>query len=187
MTEDEKLRADARANRGRILEVARQALTSDPGASLNQIAKAAGIGAGTLYRHFPNREALLAAVYHQEVQALVQLAPALLDTYSPLEALHHWCERFANAGSVKQGIADTLNAAVSVEDLQHTYRLLVDAVRVLMEACEQVDGIGKGHDPEAVLTLLSSTLRIRPGAHGKALTKRVLDLIILGLRPSPST
>ncbi|WP_374680141.1 TetR/AcrR family transcriptional regulator, partial [Hydrocarboniphaga effusa] len=70
---DDNLRADAKANRDRILDVARDALSADPQASLNSIAKAAGVGAGTLYRHFPNRESLVLNVYRKEIDALVAL------------------------------------------------------------------------------------------------------------------
>jgi AcrR family transcriptional regulator len=66
MVVDENLRADARANRDRILDVARDALATDPAASLNSIAKAAGVGAGTLYRHFPSCEFLVLGVYRKE-------------------------------------------------------------------------------------------------------------------------
>ncbi len=79
----EDLRADARANRDRILEVAHEGFTADPNASLNSIAKTAGVGAGTLYRHFPSRESLVLAMYRKEVEALTALAPALLSKHRP--------------------------------------------------------------------------------------------------------
>ncbi len=117
---DEGLRSDARANRDRILGVARDALAANAEASLNAIAKAAGVGAGTLYRQFPSREALLVGVYHKEIDALVALAPALLEELAPLEAFRCWCERFAGFGVVRHGVADTLHAAISDQDLQET-------------------------------------------------------------------
>jgi AcrR family transcriptional regulator len=86
MVDDENLRADARANRDRILDVARDALATDPAASLNSIAKAAGVGAGTLYRHFPSRESLVLGVYRKEIDTLVALAPVLLARHPPLQA-----------------------------------------------------------------------------------------------------
>ena len=71
------MRPDAQANRDRILAVAREALTIDPAVSLNAIAKMAAVGAGTLYRHFPCREALILGVYRREIDALVALVPTL--------------------------------------------------------------------------------------------------------------
>lgn len=178
---EEDLRADARANRDRILVTAREVLAADPEASLNSIAKAAKIGAGTLYRHFPNREALLVGVYRQEIDALVALAPALLDAHPPLEALRLWFDRFAQVGDVKHGIADTLRAAVSDPDVQDSYLSLVDAVGRLMGACEEAGAISPGVYGEDVLVLLSSVLRIAPTPTGKGQVSRILNLILRSL------
>jgi len=179
---EEGLRADARANRDRILEAAREAFTANPDASLNSIAKAAGVGAGTLYRHFPSREALLAGVYRAEIDALAALAPALLQEHPPYEALRRWCERFAQAGNVKQGVTDTLHAAVSDQEIQDTYRILVDAVRRLMEACEKAAETSPDASPEDVLVLLSSVLRIPPTPGGKKQVARIVGLILRALK-----
>ena len=108
--EDERLRADARANRDRILEVARVALAADPDASLHSIARTAGVGQGTLYRHFATREALVLSVYRREIDALVELAPALLAEHPPLRAFRTWCDRFAQAGRRKHGMAAVIDA-----------------------------------------------------------------------------
>src|SRR5260370_5217150 len=113
MGKDETLRTDARENKGRILEVARDPLAADPEASLNSIAKKAGVGPGTLYRHFPNRESLVLAVYRYDVQQLVDSAPALLKQHQPLEALRLWFDRLAYYGRIKHGLADVLHAATS--------------------------------------------------------------------------
>nr|WP_321983667.1 helix-turn-helix domain-containing protein [uncultured Lichenicoccus sp.] len=179
MSED-KLRADARLNRGRILDVARAALAANPEASLNSIGKAAGVGAGTLYRHFPSRDALLVAVYRQEVDALVALAPTLLAEHAPLRALRLWCDRFAEVGRVKQGIAEILRSA-SDQDIRESYWPLVAAVRRLMDACEQGGEISPGPSPEDVLVLLSTVLRIAPTQDGREQVDRVLSLIFRSL------
>src|SRR5258708_2816426 len=84
-------RADAMNNRARIIAAARAAIADD-GISLREIARRAGVGQGTLYRHFPTRQDLLAAVYRDEVRALSAAAPALLAEYEPLEALAHWLD-----------------------------------------------------------------------------------------------
>ena len=118
MVDDENLRADARANRDRILDVARDALATDPAASLNSIAKAAGVGAGTLYRHFPSRESLVLGVYRKEIDTLVALAPALLAKHPPLQAFRIWCDRLAKFGRMKYGVADIVHAATSDQDIQ---------------------------------------------------------------------
>src|SRR4051795_9247612 len=88
-------RADAQRNRDRILQAARE-LVREPGElKLNAVAKACGIGQGTLYRHFPTREDLLAEVYRQEVGELVAAAPRLLEPHEPVEALAAWFSRVA--------------------------------------------------------------------------------------------
>lgn len=178
---DIRLRADAQANRDRILDIARDAFAADPGVSLNAIAKAAGVGAGTLYRHFPSREALLVGVYRKEIDALVGLAPDLLTKHPPLQALRLWCDRFVQFGEVKHGVADTLSSAISEKDLRETYWPMVGAVRQLMEACEKRGEIQSEVHPEDVLTLLALLLRISPTSDGKAQIRRILALLFRGL------
>jgi AcrR family transcriptional regulator len=182
MTEgDGKLRADARANRERILEVAREALAADPDASLNSIAKTAGVGAGTLYRHFPSREALVVGVYRNEIDALVALAPTLLTEYPPLQAFRLWCDRLGQLGRVKHGVADMLHAAISERDLKETYWPMLDAVRKLMNACEGSGEIRPGANAEDFLMLLGFLWKIPPTPAGEARVKRLVALAFRGL------
>jgi len=179
--EDPALRADAKANRERILEVARDALAADPAASLNAIAKAAGVGAGTLYRHFPNREALVLGVYRHEIEGLVGLAPRLLAEHPPLEALRLWCDRLVQLGKVKHGIADLLHAARSEEDFEATYWPMLEAVRQLMAAAEAAGELRPGGDAADVLILLGMLWRVPPTPEGEARVRRLLALVFRGL------
>ena len=181
MSSDEKLRADAQANRERILNVARVALTADPLVSLNAIAKLAGVGAGTLYRHFPSREALVLGVYRQEIDALAELAPRLLAAHPPLRAFRLWCGELAAFGRMKYGMADIVHAAASDQKLPDTYTLMLGAVRQLMEACKGASEIRPGADAEDFLMLLGLLSRIPPDAEGAARVQRLLDLAIRGL------
>ncbi len=177
----EARRADARANRARILAVARQAIAADPAASLNAVAKAAGVGAGTLYRHFPSREALLVAVFRHEIDVLVADAPALLLRHSPLRAFRLWCDRFVAFGAVKHGIAATLGAAMAESDFEELHQSLIGALRQLMAASQGAGGIRPDSDPEDVLTLLGLLLQLSPQAHARSQSARILDLIFRGL------
>lgn len=179
--EDEKLRADARANRDRILEVARATLAADPNASLYSIARTAGVGQGTLYRHFATREALVLSVYRSEIDALAELAPELLAEHTPLQALRMWCDRFAQAGRRKHGIAALVRAAMSDQDFQETYWPMVGAVRRLLEACERSGEIAPGTDAEDLLQLLGCMFQIPPTAEGEARTRRLHTLVFRGL------
>ena len=179
--DDNALRADARANRNHLLEVAREALATDPAASLNSIAKAAGVGTGTLYRHFPSREALVLGVYRQEIEALVALAPSLLAKHPPLSAFRRWCERIAEFGRIKHGVASVLHAVISEQDLQETYGTMLAAVRQLLGACEAASAVRPGTDPEDVLVLLGLLWQIPPDPAGIARAERLLALVFRGL------
>lgn len=181
MIDDEKLRADARENRDHILEVARDALAADPAASLNSIAKAAGVGAGTLYRHFPSRGALVLGVYRKEIDELVALAPLLLTQHPPLQAFRMWCDRLATFGRMKHEVADILHAAKSEQDVQETYWPMLGAVRQFMEACEGSGEIRRGVDAEDFLLLLGFLWQIPPTPAGEARVKRLLALVFRGL------
>jgi AcrR family transcriptional regulator len=182
MVDDGNLRADARANRDRILDVARDALATDPAASLNSIAKAAGVGAGTLYRHFPSRESLVLAVYRKEIDTLAALAPALLAKHPSLQAFRIWCDRLAKFGRMKYGVADIVHAATSAQDIQETtYRPMLGAVRQLINACEGSGDIRRGNNPEDFLVLVGLLWRIPPNSAGEARVKRLLALAFRGL------
>ena len=182
MVEDGNRRADARENRDRILDVARDALATDPAASLNSIAKAAGVGAGTLYRHFPSRESLVMEVYRKEIDTLVALAPKLLTRHPPLQAFRIWCERLAKSGRMKYGVADIVHAATSDQERQETtYRPMLGAVGQLIGACEAAGVIRPGTDPEDFLVLVGLLWRIPPNSTGEARVKRLLALAFRGL------
>ncbi|GLW06454.1 TetR family transcriptional regulator [Microtetraspora sp. NBRC 13810] len=176
------LRAHARQNRDRILEVAREAFAASGDASLNSIAKKAGVGAGTLYRHFPTREALVLAVYQHDVHLLVGAAPALLEEHPPLTALRLWLDRLAHYGKIKHGLADVLHAATSDGLAGETYGPVIGAITLLLRACEEDGGIRPGCDPDDILLLLGFLWRIDPGAGSEERTRRMLDLVMDGLR-----
>ncbi len=181
MTDNETLRADAQANRDRILDVARDALAADQAASLNSIAKAAGVGAGTLYRHFPSRESLVLGVYRKEIDTLVALAPSLLGKQQPLHAFRSWCDRLAKSGRMKYGVADIVHAATSEQENQEIYGTMLGAIRQLMAACEASGEIRPGANPEDFLVLVGLLWRIPPDAAGEARVKRLLALAFRGL------
>src|ERR1700755_78570 len=109
-TPPRKPRADAERNRDRILEVAKEAFTqSGAEASLDDIAKQAGVGAGTLYRHFPSREALIEAVYRTEVEKVAAEERHSAETMPPIEALRAWMTLFVDYIAAKKIIAPVLN------------------------------------------------------------------------------
>ncbi|SJZ31611.1 transcriptional regulator, TetR family [Enhydrobacter aerosaccus] len=112
-TEARKPRADAQRNRDRLLEAAKAAFADlGPEVSLEEIARRAGVGIGTLYRHFPTRDAIVAAVYRHEVEQLAGAATHLLETLPPGEALHQWMRLFVDYVATKKVMAAALSAIV---------------------------------------------------------------------------
>jgi AcrR family transcriptional regulator len=184
----EVLRADAQLNRERIIEVARAALETSADASLNSIAKKAGVGAGTLYRHFPTREALVLAVYRCDVQQLADAGPALLAANPPLTALRLWLQRLAQYGQVNRGLASALHAVTSDGLADDAYGPVTGAITQLLAAAEQAGSIRPGVDPDDVLLLTGFLWRVGAGEGAAARVGRLLDLVLDGLRagaPAP--
>jgi AcrR family transcriptional regulator len=134
---ESKLRADAQRNRERILAIAREAFTHSGGditqVSLDDIAKQAGVGPGTLYRHFANRDELLEAVYKAEVEGLAETATVFSATLPPEEALRRWMLLFIDYIATKKIIAPALNnlAGGPARVFAQTSKLIYGAVDLL--------------------------------------------------------
>ena len=179
--EEDGLRADARANRDRIIEVARKALTADPETPLSAIGKAAGVGQGTLYRHYPTREALVLAIYRKEISALATLASTLLQEHPPLEAFRLWCAQLAVSSAMKRGVAKLLQGATSEADERDAYQQMVLAVRSLIAACETAGAIDGGANADDVLMLLGVLWQIPSHSGRDAQAAKIIALIFRGL------
>lgn len=178
---EDGLRADARANRDRILEVAREALTADPETPLSAIGKAAGVGQGTLYRHFPTREVLALAVYRKEIIALAALASTLLKGHPPLEAFRLWCAQVADSSAMKRGVAGLLQGATSEDDEGETYQQMLSAVRSLIAACQASGEIDRDANADDVLMLLGVLWQLPSHPGRDAQSARIIALIFRGL------
>jgi AcrR family transcriptional regulator len=179
--EEDGLRADARANRDRILEVARAALIADPETPLSAISKAAGVGQGTLYRHFPTREALALAIYRKEISAVAALASTLLKEHPPLEAFRLWCAQLADSSAMKRGVAGLLQGSTSEDDKRETYQQMVLAVRSLIAACQASGAIDRDANADDVLMLLGVLWQIPSHPGRDAQSARIIALIFRGL------
>ena len=174
------VRSDAIENRRRILEVARESFTSEGDTSLNEIAKRAGVGPGTLYRHFPTREALVMAVYHDEIQRLADLAPALLKDHPPLAALRRWLDRVAQYGQLKHGVAEIIHSAVDNRE-QEAWALVTGAIKCLLDAGTAAGLVRPDIDPDDFLLLIAFLWRIPPNTGGLDRATRMLDLVMAGV------
>jgi AcrR family transcriptional regulator len=179
-------RSDAVRNRERILHVAAAALVDDPDASLNAIAKRAGVGAGTLYRHFPNREALLLAVYQEEVALLAASVDGLLAEHAPLDAFRIWARRLAAQARIKHGLGDALAGADAQAVIGASWGPVSGAVRRLLDAARDRGDLVETPDPTDIVLLLSALWRVPDGRAGLDQADRLLELIVAALRSRPS-
>ena len=177
------VRAHALRNREHILQVASEAFAESGTTSLNAIAKQAGVGAGTLYRHFPTREDLILAVYQRDVQRLVDLVPDILAEHPPLDSFRIWFLTLADYIRVKHGLGDALYAAAAQTVANEAYAPVIAAVTVLLRACADHGSLRPGLDPGDVLLLMGFLWRTAPTEAGREQARRLLDLTIEGLRP----
>jgi len=175
-------RADARENRERLIAVARKALRESPDASLNSIAKRAGVGAGTLYRHFPNREALVFAVYQDDVEDVSAQVPAVLAENPPVEALRVWFEMLSERIRTKHGLGEALRSPEAEKAIAESYAPVLAAVAELLAAGEAAGELKPGLDPGDVLLLMSFLWRTSDDDAGRAQADRTLELVLAGLR-----
>jgi AcrR family transcriptional regulator len=180
-------RADAQRNRGRLLETAKAAFAEKgPGASLDEIARTAGVGAGTLYRHFPTRDALIEAVYRNENEQLVAAADRLAETHSPTGALREWLLLFVDYMATKQGMYEALNSlAGGTSDLYSasTARLKQAIARLIDRAVASGD-VRLDIDPLDLLRALAGVASVSAGPDGKQAAKRMVDILVAGVRNS---
>jgi AcrR family transcriptional regulator len=175
-------RSDALKNREAILQVAHDALAESADASLNSIAKRAGVGAGTLYRHFPTREALILEVHRHDMDRLVDSVPDVLATHAPLDALRQWFTTLATHVRIKHGLGEALHSAAAQEVVSASWPPVTAAVGRLLDACERAGEVRPGIDPVDVIMLMSCLWRTSDDPDGVAQADRLLELAIGGFR-----
>ncbi|MFJ9847597.1 TetR/AcrR family transcriptional regulator [Kitasatospora sp. NPDC101155] len=184
-TQPSVLRADARRNRERILEAAVRAF-SEKGAdvAIDAIAKAAGVGSATLYRHFPTREALVEAAYRNELARVCDSAPELLADNPPDRALRLWMDRFIDYLAAKHGMADALRAAVAsgADPFAETLDKLTAAIGSLLHAGTEAGLLRPDVDPLDVGFSLAGISLITSAPAQRERAGRLLDLLLDGLR-----
>ena len=183
-----KPRADALRNRVRVLEAAKHAFTRHgANASLDEIAKDAGVGAGTLYRHFPTRDALIEAVYRTEVEKLAAAEGKFAASLPPLEALRAWMLLFVDYIEAKHIIAPALNTyAGGASKLYESSRAQVSgAIDALVKRAIQSGDIRKDIEPFDLLrALIGVSSSMGSGPDWPQSAKRLVDILITGSRPT---
>jgi AcrR family transcriptional regulator len=180
-----KARADAGRNRQRLLATASAAFTeAGPNVSLEEIARRAELGIGTLYRHFPTRDALLAEVYRHAIRQLAEAAPRLLAEQPPIEALRRWMRLFVDYIATKRVIGPALNA--TVEGTSALYANSTNEIRaamsLLVERATESGEIRLDIDPLDLLRAVTGVATTDGAESWRDTARRLIDIIIEGLR-----
>lgn len=182
-----KPRSDAQRNRERILEVAKGAFTRHGTAtSLDDIAKQAGVGAGTLYRHFPTRDALIEAVYRSEVEKLAAAALRFAAAMAPVDALRAWLLMFVDYIAAKHIIAPALNSvAGGPSRLYESSRSLVqEAIEELVKRAKKSGDVRRDIDASDLLRAVIGASYVSIGDDWQQSARRLVDILIAGSRPA---
>jgi len=177
-------RADARNNRARIVEAARDAIAlagPDGELRLNAIAQKAGVGQGTLYRHFPTRADLLVEVYRHDVDELVAVASTLLETEAPFTALALWFDRVADYARVKRGVFAAVEASVWKDLSAHSLGPIGEALTLLLDAGRSAGVIRADVDAADVISLIGFLTRLEE-TDGDVRARHLLAIVLDGLR-----
>jgi len=179
------LRADAQRNRDKLLAAALDAFAEQgQNVALETVAARAGLGIGTLYRHFPNRDALCVAAYRNEVDALCAAAAELLEALPADRALRAWADRFADYVATKRTMGDALRSAAGSDSplFAETRARILGALRLLIEAGAAAGTLRADVDPKDVLRVINGIFYLPDGPDWRADVGRMLDLVIDGLR-----
>ncbi|OPY94152.1 transcriptional regulator [Bradyrhizobium sacchari] len=184
-----KPRADALRNRERVLEAAKAVFNAGgPEASLEAVAKRAGVGIGTLYRHFPTREDLFEAVYRREVEQLSELAEQLKTTKDPVDALRRWLRSGVEFVATKKGMVAALALAVQSGSELHAFSFerLTTAIGSLLHRAVAAGEMRADISPEDLLRAFFGMcyMHDQPGWQSSVL--RMLDVFVDGLRVQPT-
>ena len=181
------LRADASRNRDTLLAAATRAFaSSEAEPSMRAIAREAGVGIATLYRHFPTREALVDAVYHDQVERLTVGARELLEQLPPAEAMRRWMDLFGDWLMTKHGMIDTLLAMIESGEiaLAHTRAELLDVITTILEAGRAAGDLRPDVTAEDIAASLIGIFTVAGKPEQRPQADRLLNLLMDGLRPS---
>ncbi|MEO6086697.1 MAG: TetR/AcrR family transcriptional regulator [Umezawaea sp.] len=180
-------RADALRNRDKLVQIARTAFaTAEDAVSLEGIAREAGVGIGTLYRHFPTREALVEAVYAAELDDVTGSVPGLLRELPPDAALRAWMGRYAAFIATKRGMVDTLRAGWAsgrIAAPTTTRERITGAIATILARGAEAGSLRADVDPQDVVALLLGIFFGTTAGNDSEQADRLLDLVMDALRP----
>lgn len=177
-------RSDAQRNRERILDVAVTELSRCADAPLSAIAKKAGVGQGTFYRNFPNRESLVLEIYRHEMQQVADAAAHLLRTRAPEQALRAWMDRLSEFAMTKAGLAEAIRQATSAPGGpgKPPPTPVTAAAELLLRANDEAGTIRPGVTADDFLLAIAGLWQLDPHDDWRTRATRLLDLVMDGLR-----
>ncbi|MDR1265899.1 MAG: TetR/AcrR family transcriptional regulator [Propionibacteriaceae bacterium] len=175
-------RQAAARNRVAIIEAAHELFAGNPLVPLSEVAKRAGVGAGTLYRHFPTREDLILAAYQHDIDRLTATADEVLQRHASAKtAFIEWFEALAGYIRLKHGLGDALHSAAAQEVVKESWGPAGAAVGKLVDACVAEGAMAPGHDPADVIMLMSFLWRVPNTEAGIAQGRRLIATVFAGL------
>ena len=183
-------RADALRNRDTLIQVARVAFAAaNDTVSLEGIAREAGVGIGTLYRHFPTREALVEAVYAAELNDVTGSVAALLKELPPDAALRAWMQRYATFVATKRGMAETLRAGWASGRIAtpNTRERITAAIATILASGAEAGSLRADVEPEDITAMLLGIFLSTAASKTPEQTERLLDLVMDALRPTTNS
>ncbi|WP_439380098.1 TetR/AcrR family transcriptional regulator [Amycolatopsis lexingtonensis] len=181
-------RKAAARNRVAIIEAAHELFAANPLVPLSEVAKHAGVGAGTLYRHFPTREDLILAAYQHDIERLTAEADAVLARHSSAKAAFvEWFETLAGYIRIKHGLGDALHSAAAQDLISASWAPAAAAVKKLADACVAEGTIAEGHDPADIIMLMSFLWRVANDEEGAAQGRRLIAAVFSGLSAPPGS
>jgi AcrR family transcriptional regulator len=185
MAQTRKPRADRARNRQLLIDAAKAGFAElGLNVSLEEIARRAGVGIGTLYRHFPSRESVVEAVYRREVEQLAEAVPQLLEASPPGEALHKWMHLFVDYIATKRLIAPSLGAAAGRTSALYatSAELITRAISTLVKRAVASGEVRKDIDASDLLRAMVGVSYGNPDEGWEASARRLIDILMDGLR-----
>ncbi|GAA2060551.1 TetR/AcrR family transcriptional regulator [Williamsia deligens] len=179
------MRSDAERNRTEIVDAARRMLVEDGDVTLSRVARQAGVGQGTLYRHFADRDALIRAVYAAEIDDLARLALRSAAGGDPVAGLRTWLSRLADYAVVKRGVMTAVSSSTWTEVSSETHGVLGEAVSALLGAGRAVGVVRDDVDARDVILLTWFLTQVTPDERDSRVP-RIIDVIVDGLRVGPA-
>ncbi|MGW4526486.1 TetR/AcrR family transcriptional regulator [Amycolatopsis sp. NPDC004378] len=179
-------RKAAARNRGAIIDAAHELFAVNPLVTLSEVAKHAGVGAGTLYRHFPTREDLILAAYQHDIEQLTTTADDVLARQpSAKAAFIEWFETLSAYIRIKHGLGDALHSDAAQDLISASWAPATAAVAKLVDACVAEGTIAPGHDPADIIMLMSFLWRVPNDDEGAAQGRRLVAAVFSGLQAPP--